>query len=112
VLLYLPEGEMHELGLLFSHFLARKAGYRTYYLGQNVPYEDLVKIVEIHQPGILITIITGPLTGSLETYFKKLSTDFPNAIVLASGVQTTRFQGEKVGNVQIFATPAELQRFF
>ncbi|MBT1708015.1 MerR family transcriptional regulator [Fulvivirgaceae bacterium PWU5] len=111
-LLYLPEGEMHELSLLFSNFLARKAGYRTYYLGQNVPYEDLVKIVEIHQPGILITVITGPLTGSLETYFKKLSTDFPNATVLASGVQTTRFQGEKLGNVQIFSTPTELQRFF
>jgi DNA-binding transcriptional MerR regulator len=111
-LLYLPEGEMHELGLLFYNFLARKAGYRTYYLGQNVPYEDLVKIVEIHQPGILITIITSPLTGSLETYFKKLSTDFPNATVLASGVQTTRFQGEKLGNVQTFSTPTELQRFF
>jgi DNA-binding transcriptional MerR regulator len=111
-LLYLPEGEMHELGLLFYNFLARKAGYRTYYLGQNVPYEDLVKIVEIHKPGILITIITSPLTGSLEAYFKKLSADFPNATVLASGVQTTRFHGEKVGNVQTFTTPAELQHFF
>jgi DNA-binding transcriptional MerR regulator len=111
-LLYLPEGEMHELGLLFYNFLTRKAGYRTYYLGQNVPHEDLVRIIAIHQPGILITVITGPLPGSLETYFKKLSADFPDITVLASGVQTTRFQGEKVGNVQTFSTPAELQRFF
>jgi hypothetical protein len=77
-----------------------------------VPHEDLVKVVEIHQPGMLITVITGPMPGSLETYFKKLSTDFPNATVLASGIQTTRFQSEKVGNVQTFSTPTELQRFF
>jgi DNA-binding transcriptional MerR regulator len=112
VLLYLPEGEMHELGLLFYNFLARKAGLRTYYLGQNVPHEDLVKIVEVHQPGFLITIITSPLGSSLENYFKKLSTDFPNVTVLASGVQTSRFQGEKMGNVQTFSTPTELQQFF
>jgi DNA-binding transcriptional MerR regulator len=112
VLLYLPEGEMHELGLLFYNFLARKAGFRTYYLGQNVPHEDLVKIVEVHQPGILITVITGPLGVSLENYFKKLSADFQGITVLASGVQTMKIQGEKVGNVQTFSTPTELQHFF
>ena len=58
IVIFLPEGEMHELGLLFYHFLIRKAGYRTYYLGQNVPHEDLVSVYKVHQPEYMITTIT------------------------------------------------------
>ncbi|MBY0433434.1 MAG: MerR family transcriptional regulator, partial [Cyclobacteriaceae bacterium] len=34
VVLFLPDEELHELGLLFHHYLVKKAGFRTYYLGQ------------------------------------------------------------------------------
>ena len=34
ILFFLPEGELHELGLLFGHFLARKQGHHSIYLGQ------------------------------------------------------------------------------
>src|SRR5689334_1448299 len=49
IILFLPEGEMHEIGLLFYHYLTRKAGLRTYYLGQSVPHNDLISIHNVHQ---------------------------------------------------------------
>ena len=35
--LFLPEGELHELGLLFYNYVILKAGHKVLYLGQSVP---------------------------------------------------------------------------
>src|SRR5690606_29818339 len=47
-ILFLPENEMHEIALLFYHYLLRKRNIKTYYLGQTVPHEDLKIIHAIH----------------------------------------------------------------
>ena len=36
-LLFLPEGEWHEIGLLFALYLIKEAGHEVIYLGQSVP---------------------------------------------------------------------------
>lgn len=108
VVLFLPEGEMHELGLLFNHYLTRMLGYRTYYLGQNVPHEDLLSVVQIHQPQILITSIISPMKN-IEQYFEKLSHDFPAAQIYASGMQTLHFKDTSINNIRFFSTALELK---
>ncbi len=109
ILLFLPEGELHELGLLFYNFLARKAGYRTYYLGQTVPHNDLISVVKKHDPQWLVTSITSNLNEPIEEYFKRLSNDFPSLSILISGFQVQRYRGLKVGNIQTFSTALELK---
>ena len=42
--LFLPEREIHDISLMMVHFLLRKAGYRSLFLGQSVPLEDLVQM--------------------------------------------------------------------
>jgi MerR family transcriptional regulator, light-induced transcriptional regulator len=111
ILLFLPEGEMHELGLLFYHFLIRKSGYRTYYLGQNVPHEDLISVYKVHQPDFMLTSITSNLTISIEKYLEQLANDFGQTKILASGYQVQKFNGCKKGNVQTFSTALELSQF-
>jgi MerR family transcriptional regulator, light-induced transcriptional regulator len=107
--LFLPEGELHELGLLFVHYLVRKNGYRTYYLGQSVPHEDLKKVVELHKAQILITSLTSvPAPKNVESYLKKLSTDFPTTTIYTSGylIRNTAFMLPK--NVHLFEKATEL----
>jgi DNA-binding transcriptional MerR regulator len=88
VLQFLPEGEWHEIGLLFSHYLARKQGYRSFYLGQSVPYNDLRVIAAKHKPVLIITCITSPMGGAgTSGYLTKLSRDFPACTILVSGLQ-------------------------
>jgi len=111
ILLFLPEGEMHELGLLFYHFLIRKSGYRTYYLGQNVPHEDLISVYKVHQPDFMLTSITSNLTVSIEKYLEQLANDFGQTKILASGYQVQKFNGCKKGNIQTFSTALELSKF-
>ncbi len=111
ILLFLPEGEMHELGLLFYHFLIRKSGYRTYYLGQNVPHEDLISVYKVHQPDFMLTSITSTLTVPIEKYLEQLANDFGQTKILASGYQVQKFKGCKKGNIQTFSTALELSKF-
>ena len=111
ILLFLPEGEMHELGLLFYHFLIRKSGYRTYYLGQNVPHEDLISVYKVHQPDFMLTSITSNLAIPIEKYLEQLANDFGQTKILASGYQVQKFNGCKKGNIQTFSTALELSKF-
>ena len=39
--LFLPEGEMHEIGLMFLTYHLKLKGERTIYLGRDIPMEDL-----------------------------------------------------------------------
>ena len=42
--LFLHDGEIHELGLLFHMYLLKLSGRRTVYLGRDIPTEDLFSI--------------------------------------------------------------------
>lgn len=86
VVLFLPENELHEIGLLFYHYLVRNWGFKVYYLGQHLPYDDLKKVCKIHQPQFIITSLTAPQRpqAALE-YLTRLIKDFPTATILASG---------------------------
>ena len=45
-LLFLPENEFHEIGLLFTKFLLVQNGHNVVYLGSNVPYGSLTDVIE------------------------------------------------------------------
>jgi methanogenic corrinoid protein MtbC1 len=57
VILFLHEREMHELSLLYYHYLLKSKGYECYYLGQNVPLKDLKVMVEHMKPDYVFTSI-------------------------------------------------------
>ena len=108
-MLFLPEGELHEIGLLFFHYIVRKKGFKTFYLGQSVPHEDLKAVYDVHQPEILIaSFISSPSSQQLEKYIKLLSQDFSKATILASGLmlRNTAFIIPK--NVRTFYKATEL----
>ncbi len=110
ILLFLPEDELHEIGLLFYHYLSRKAGYRSYYLGQCVPHPDLVSIVAKHSPDILVACITSSPTMPIQDYLKLLKKDFPNCLILISGHECRNLKAPKTGNIRIFSTATEFKQ--
>ena len=54
-LLFLHEKELHELGLLFSSYLLKKNGHKVVYIGQSVPYDDLLTLKEMLSFDYMIT---------------------------------------------------------
>ena len=57
-ILFLPEAEMHETGLLFTRFLLKKCGHEMLYLGSEIPYSDLKKVVESYKPDYAFITLT------------------------------------------------------
>lgn len=109
VVLFLPENELHEIGLLFYHFIIRRLGLRTYYLGQHLPYPDLRNICELHQPEFIVTsLVASQKPQKTREYFDSLVKDFPDLTILASGSQASQILSE-APNLSIFRTANELK---
>jgi MerR family transcriptional regulator, light-induced transcriptional regulator len=87
-ILYLPDGELHELGLLFYSYLIQKRGHRVIYLGQMVPFEDLTQIAETQKPHAFLTFFTANLMNeNIQQHLDSLSTKFPDQKIFAGGLQ-------------------------
>lgn len=90
-ILYLPEGEFHELGLLFAKYYFKSRGVRVLYLGQSVPLKDLKEAIKAYDPLGLFTFLTTPTSAnSSEKYFESLKQDFPKLQILVAGSQVSR----------------------
>lgn len=76
-ILYLPSGELHELGLLYLYYFLKKRGHRVIYLGQSVPMEYLREVALKTGMDNLISIFTSsPHYEELDLYFERLSEMF------------------------------------
>lgn len=58
IMLFLPEGEHHELGLLYMYYLLKSKGVNIIYLGANVPIKDVEFVATIKKPDHLYTHLT------------------------------------------------------
>lgn len=85
-LLFLPENEFHEIGLLFCWFLVRKAGKKVIYLGPNVPVSTLITTVTDTNPNnLLLFFVHNNLAKDVESYCKTLAKNFNNVKIHISG---------------------------
>ncbi len=111
VLLYLPENEWHELGILFFHYVVRKSGFKTFYLGQSVPFKDVISVSATQKPDIIITsLISSPFGTKVEEYLRQLATAFPNKKILVSGYQTRHMERNFFENIEIFRNVLDLKQ--
>lgn len=100
-MLFLPEHELHEIGLLFAAYMLRNAHCRVVYLGQSVPEEDLPSVYESHHPHFLFTILTvTPPKEAAASYVARLAQRFPASTVLATGQAIDR-SGSVPANVRL-----------
>jgi DNA-binding transcriptional MerR regulator len=61
--LFLPEGDWHELSLLVAEYILKKAGKNIMYLGASVPDEDIEKILHLTKIDYLlcVSILSQPI---------------------------------------------------
>ncbi|MFT7267922.1 MAG: DNA-binding transcriptional MerR regulator [Candidatus Endobugula sp.] len=106
-MLFLPEGELHELNLLFANYLIKARNNRVIYLGQSLPLIDLKLAYQAYQPEYLLTVLTSkPLNMTTEEYLFELSNAFPDSKILVSGRQVVGQDLDLPSNiVQISSLP-------
>lgn len=101
--LFLPEGELHEIGLLFASYVLKARNHTVVYLGQSLPFQDLITVHNLHRPDYLMTIITSAFEqNQVQHYINKLSAAFPEATILISGHQVVAQDIVLPENVELF----------
>ena len=86
ILLFLPEGEYHELGLLFMHYLLKNRGAKIIYMGCNVPLADIEYVVNIKKPDYLFAHLTSRSHKfNFDKFMSSISKNFQGTPVILSG---------------------------
>lgn len=84
--LFLPEGEMHELALLFMNYSLRARGHHVLYLGQNLPISELRAVCATYQPYALCTVMTAvPERDRVQEFVDALSSLCPDTLLCLYG---------------------------
>jgi DNA-binding transcriptional MerR regulator len=74
--LYLPENEIHELGLMYLNYEILLNGYKTIYLGESVPVSSLKDMKQYFDNIIYISYLTvQPARDDIDKYLKEITTE-------------------------------------
>ncbi len=91
--LFLPEGEYHELGILFVQYLLKNRGINVFYLGSNVPMDDIEYLVNIKKPDFIYTHLTSVSNAfSFERFLTQAVKRFESTPLIISGRLTASYE--------------------
>lgn len=86
IVLFTPDGEHHELPLLFINYLLKKNNWRTIYLGSNVKIKNLKKLESDKTIShLLLHVLTNFSGWEIDDYLENLCTAYPHIKIVASG---------------------------
>lgn len=89
--LYLPENEIHELGLMYLNYEILINGYKTIYLGESVPIDSLIDMKNHFDNIVYISYMTvQPTKDAIDDYLNEISSKIedPNSQIWFIGRMT------------------------
>ncbi|MEJ5995978.1 MerR family transcriptional regulator [Pedobacter sp. Du54] len=85
-LLFLPQEEEHEIGLLYANYALRKLAQKVIYLGPRVPLESVDQVFALNKINhILIFMVQNNLITHAQKYIDQLSTTYPSVLIHLAG---------------------------
>jgi MerR family transcriptional regulator, light-induced transcriptional regulator len=108
-ILFTPEGELHEIPLLFANYILRARQNKVIYLGQSLPFSELQFVYELHKPDYIFSVITStPGQDEVQQYVNHLANSFPQTKVLLTGYQVVAQGLELAPNVNVVTNIKQL----
>lgn len=112
ICMFLPEGEYHELGLLFIAYLLKKANVQVIYLGSSIPLIDVEFTVKYKKPDYIFSHLTSITQKfKFESFLKNLHTSFPSIPIIISGKLTSDYSKTTPANIHFKKSIAEILEF-
>lgn len=100
VVMFLPEGELHELGLLYVYYLLKIRGTKITYLGANLPMDELEFVVKTKSPAYVYAHLTSvPGRFNFEKYIGTMSSRLKSTTIVFSGNVVRNHLQNTPGNV-------------
>ncbi|TCC97428.1 MerR family transcriptional regulator [Pedobacter psychroterrae] len=109
-LLFLPEDEDHDIGLLFANYVLRLMGHKVLFLGAKVPFESVKDAVSNNKVAhlLLFFVHSRPVSDANE-YLNRLSNDFKDLSIHIAG-NTRLIEELQIGsNVSWFKSIEEFE---
>lgn len=111
-LLFLPEGEHHELGLLFMYYLLKSRGASTIYLGANVPVKDVEHVIKLKHPDVVFVHLTATASNfNFEKFLTGVQQRFGSTSTVISGQLTQHYRKNVPSNVQFKRSLPEVMEY-
>lgn len=85
IIFFLPEGEFHEMGLLYFAYIAKNAGYKTIYFGQSTPIDDVIKATKELKCEMIFTSFYSLINTTPEEVIDTISQALPKVEIIATG---------------------------
>ena len=105
--LYLPEDEIHELGILFLNYFILKFGYRTIFLGQSLQTESLETLLSYNADLCFVTYLTvEPNKENIDRYIY----DFHQRILKHNGAKLA-IMGPQQAHIDLSKLPKNVHLF-
>ncbi|MBN8665466.1 MAG: MerR family transcriptional regulator [Chitinophagales bacterium] len=112
ILLFLPEGEHHELGILFMYYLLKSRGVKVLYLGANVPVKDVEYVAQLKKPEFLYTHLTSVAHNfNFERFLSHISTRVSSTPLIVSGLLTQQYKKKVPANVSFKKSLADVMEY-
>jgi DNA-binding transcriptional MerR regulator len=112
VVMFLPEAEYHELGLLFMHYIFKSRGLKVWYLGAGTPVSDLVYLRNQKNPDLIYChLSTGGGNFNLEKYLNLLTPQLSNTPLIISGYLAQGYRKKTEPSVKLVKSMAEMMDF-
>jgi DNA-binding transcriptional MerR regulator len=111
-LLFLPEGEHHELGLLFMYYLLKSRGAKIIYLGANVPVKDAAYLMQTKKPDFGFVHLTATCPNfNFEKFLLSAEQKFAGTTTIISGQLTQQYRKQAPANVAFKKSLTEVMEF-
>ena len=112
ILLFLPEGEYHELGLLFLCYLMKTKGIGVIYAGANIPFKDVAYIINLKKPEYIFCHLTSTVSNfSMERFLDKSSHYFTGTPLIVSGFPILNYKKQIPNGIQFKYSLTEMMDF-
>lgn len=100
-ILFLPDGQWHEMGLLLSSYLIKKNGHNDVYLGSSLPLESLTEIENVISfKHIVTTVSFSKSDQEVEEEIVNLATMFNDKTIFIGGLQEHYQMDDMPSNVR------------
>ncbi|MDD2820658.1 MAG: MerR family transcriptional regulator [Flavobacterium sp.] len=110
--LSLPMNEIHELGLMYLHYEILLNGYKSIYLGESMPIENLKDLKRHYDAIVFVSYLTvQPERDSIDAYINEMTSQLvdENTELWFTGRQVEFIQKENLSDkISIFTSISEL----
>ena len=111
-LLFVPEKEHHELGLLLVYYLLKKRGAEVFYIGANVALKDAQFVNDTKKPDFVYIHLTSTAPGfNFEKFLRQTSEKISKPKIIISGFPTHGYKRPLPKNVEFKHSLVELVEF-